>query len=173
MKKVFILAAAAAMIAACGCKNDKSASVPEEAGKAVETPVPANPAKKNFDDGIAFIDSIKANDKDVKTTESGLVYKVLSPGEGAAPELQNTAKVRYTGKHIDGSVFDSSGDDTVEFPVRGVVPGFAEALMLMHKGEKLVAYIPGNLAYGQRGTPGGPIGPNETLVFEIELVDFN
>lgn len=79
--------------------------------------------------------------------------------------------VKYEGRHIDGSVFDDGQGQVQEFPVSRVVPGFSEGLMLMSPGAKYRFYIPGNLGYGERGTgAGGPIGPNETLVFDVELV---
>ena len=79
-------------------------------------------------------------------------------------------KVIYTGKHVDGQVFDSSNGQAVSFPVAAVVPGFKQMLLMMRPGTKAYCIIPGDLAYGQQGTPDGSIAPNETLVFEIEAV---
>lgn len=127
-------------------------------------------AKKNIADGKKYVDDAKAKDANIKTTASGLSYKVETEGTGDSPKMSDQVQVKYTGKHINGEVFDSSEGEAVTFPVGGVVPGFGEALQLMKKGGKMTIYIPGNLAYGVDGVP-GKIGPMETLVFEVELVD--
>lgn len=107
----------------------------------------------------------------VKTTASGLQYKVLKSGSGKSPKATDTVKVHYHGTLIDGTVFDSSVQrgEPVSFPVDGVIPGWVEALQLMKEGDKWQLAIPSKLAYGERG-PGGPIGPNSTLLFEVELL---
>lgn len=124
-------------------------------------------AKKNAADGAAYAAKLKG--EGYSSTPSGLVYKVTQEGKGDSPKDNDVVTVKYTGKHIDGSTFDSSGDRTVDFPVNGVVPGFAEALKMMKPGQKMTVVIPGSLAYGPNGTPDGSIQPNETLVFDIEL----
>ena len=108
----------------------------------------------------------------VKTTASGLQYSVISEGTGPKPTASSTVKVHYTGKLIDGTTFDSSVDrgEPVEFPLNGVIKGWTEGVQLMSKGAKYKFYIPSDLAYGDRGA-GNAIGPNETLVFEVELLD--
>jgi len=107
----------------------------------------------------------------VKTLPSGLQYKVLKEGTGATPKLSDTVKAHYTGKLIDGTVFDSSvkRGQPADFPVQGVIPGWTEALQLMKVGSKWELFIPANLAYGERGRPGA-IPPNSVLVFEVELL---
>lgn len=127
-------------------------------------------ARANSEAGKKFLDRLKANDPDVKTTESGLVYKVITPGEGPTLQPTQKAKVRYTGRFIDGNEFDSSGDRTVSFSPSQVIKGFGEGLMLMNKGAHYQLYIPDNLAYGTDAPP--VIGPNQTLVFDVEVVDF-
>lgn len=128
-------------------------------------------AKENAQAGATYIEEQMKADKSLKKTASGLVYKVIKEGKGAKPTKDQTAQVRYEGRHIDGSVFDNGQGQVQEFPVSAVVPGFSEGLMLMSPGAKYRFYIPGNLGYGERGTgAGGPIGPNETLVFDVELV---
>ena len=108
----------------------------------------------------------------VTTTESGLQYEVISAGEGAKPTATDTVEVHYAGTLLDGTEFDSSykRGATVSFPLNGVIPGWTEGLQLMPVGSKYRFVIPSNLAYGPGGTGGGPIGPNATLVFEVELV---
>ena len=88
------------------------------------------------------------------------------------PTASSTVKVHYTGKLLDGTTFDSSVDrgEPVEFPLNGVIPGWTEGLQLMNKGAKYKLYIPANLAYADRGA-GNAIGPNETLIFEVELLE--
>lgn len=124
--------------------------------------------------GKAFIDNLKKNDPEVKTTSTGLCYKITNPGEGAKPTDQNTVTVHYTGAHIDGTVFDSSiGGEPATFKLHEVIPGFREGIMLLGKGGKATLFIPGNIGYGPQGVPQAGIRPNETLVFEIEIVDIN
>jgi|KBSSwiStaDraftv2_1062776.scaffolds.fasta_scaffold101830_3 FKBP-type peptidyl-prolyl cis-trans isomerase len=108
----------------------------------------------------------------VKTTASGLQYKVVTEGKGAKPKADDTVEVNYKGTLIDGTEFDSSykRGQPVTFPVNGVIPGWTEALQLMPVGSKFELYIPSDLAYGPGGT-GGVIGPNQALVFEVELLD--
>ena len=117
---------------------------------------------------------LKENEKKegVKTLPSGLQYKVLKEGEGKSPKATDTVSVHYRGTLLDGTEFDSSTKrgEPAEFPVNRVIKGWTEALQLMKEGAKWMLYIPASLAYGERGTPGGPIGPNETLIFEVELL---
>jgi FKBP-type peptidyl-prolyl cis-trans isomerase FklB len=108
----------------------------------------------------------------VKTTASGLEYKVLKAGTGKTPTLKDTVKVHYQGTLIDGTVFDSSiqRGEPVVFPLDGVIPGWTEALQLMKEGDKFQLFIPPKLAYGAAGA-GDKIGPNAVLIFEVELID--
>jgi FKBP-type peptidyl-prolyl cis-trans isomerase len=108
----------------------------------------------------------------VTTTESGVQYEVLQEGSGPRPQATDQVTIHYRGTLIDGTEFDSShtrGQPT-QFGVNGVIPGFTEALQLMPVGSKYRVVIPAHLAYGEAGGPGGAIGPNETLIFEIELI---
>ncbi len=123
---------------------------------------------ENLVKGKAFIDSLKQNDANIISTPSGLCYKIEKQGEGVKPTNEQSVDVIYTGRLIDGSVFDSSKGKPVNFPVRGVIQGFAEGLMLMPEGSKYTLYIPANLAYGMQAPP--VIGPNQTLIFDVELV---
>lgn len=114
----------------------------------------------------------KANAKKpgVKTTASGLQYKVITPGTGPKPKLTDQVVVDYTGSYPDGTVFDSSAKHggPATFPVNGVVPGFKEALMMMPVGSTWKVFIPPHLGYGPRGIPGA-IKPNAILVFDLHL----
>jgi FKBP-type peptidyl-prolyl cis-trans isomerase FklB len=107
----------------------------------------------------------------VKTLPSGLQYKVIKAGTGKKPKVDDTVMVNYRGTLIDGTEFDSSfrRGQPVAFPVSGVIPGWTEALPLMQEGAKWQLFVPPNLAYGERGA-GGLIGPNVTLIFEVELI---
>ena len=109
----------------------------------------------------------------VKTTESGLQYSVIKEGTGAKPKATDQVKVHYVGTLLNGTKFDSSIDrgQPATFPLNGVIPGWTEALQLMTVGSKYKLFIPGNLAYGEQGQPQGGIGPNEVLIFEVELLE--
>lgn len=128
-------------------------------------------AEKNKIEGEAFL-AENAGKEGVVTTESGLQYKVITEGSGDKPTADDTVEVHYRGTLLDGTEFDSSykRNSTVSFPVGGVIPGWTEALQLMPVGSKWELYIPSDLAYGPGGTGGGPIGPNATLIFEVELI---
>ncbi len=120
-----------------------------------------------------YINNLKAQDSSVQTSTSGLVFKIENPGQGEKPNANSTVAVKYTGRHLNGESFDASGDTPATFNLNGVVPGFREGLMQIAKGGKVTLYIPGNLAYGPEGMPQAGIGPNEMLVFDVELVDIN
>ena len=129
-------------------------------------------AAKNKKEGQAFLKENKTKEG-VQTTESGLQYKILEEGTGASPTAEDTVTVNYEGTLLNGEVFDSSYErgQPVTFPLSGVIPGWTEGLQLMKEGAKFKFWIPGELAYGANPRPGGPIGPNETLVFEVELIE--
>ena len=128
-------------------------------------------AQANTNNGTQFL-AENAGKEGVKTTASGLQYKIIKQGEGKKPTAANTVKVHYKGTLLDGTVFDSSyqRNAPAEFPLNRVIPGWTEGLQLLNEGGKAILYIPSELAYGQMGTPGGPIGPNATLIFEVELL---
>lgn len=107
----------------------------------------------------------------VETLSSGLQYKVIEAGDGASPKATDSVTVHYEGTLIDGEVFDSSykRGDSITFKVGQVIQGWQEALQLMKPGATWMLYIPSDLAYGERGTFGS-IGPNETLIFKVELL---
>lgn len=123
--------------------------------------------------GQAFLDE-NGKKEGVTTTASGLQYEVLTNGTGSTPVETDQVTVHYHGTLVDGTVFDSSIErgQPATFPVNGVIPGWVEALQLMNVGSKYKLYIPSDLAYGERGA-GGLIGPNETLIFEVELLSIN
>ena len=117
-------------------------------------------------------DFLAANKKvsGVVTTPSGLQYQVTSPGVGTAPDADDKVTVRYKGQLIDGTVFDQTPPDrTAEFAANRVIKGWTEGLQLMKPGAKFRFFIPAELAYGMQGA-GGSIGPNETLIFDVELI---
>jgi FKBP-type peptidyl-prolyl cis-trans isomerase len=128
-------------------------------------------SRKNLERANDFLKTNK--DKEgVQTTKSGLQYQAIKSGSGKTPSLTSTVKVHYEGKLLDGKVFDSSiaRGEPIEFLVNGVIPGWTEALQRMKVGDKWKLFIPPGLAYGERGA-GSDIGPNELLVFEVELLD--
>lgn len=131
-------------------------------------------AEKNAADSKAFLEK-NAQNPNVKTLPSGLQYEVLAQGTGPSPKATDVVKAKYHGTLLDGTVFDSTrerGDQPAEFPLNRVIPGWTEGLQLMNKGAKYKLYVPANLAYGERGA-GGKVGPNQALIFEVELVDFS
>jgi len=127
-------------------------------------------AKKNAADGAAFL---AANGKkpNIKTTATGLQYEVITEGKGAKPKATDVVQVNYKGSLLDGTVFDDSAQHggPATIPLVQVVPGWREGITLMTKGSKYRFWIPAALGYGEQG--GGPIPPNATLVFEVELLD--
>jgi|AntRauTorcE11897_2_1112592.scaffolds.fasta_scaffold09960_1 FKBP-type peptidyl-prolyl cis-trans isomerase len=132
----------------------------------------AEEGEKNREEGETFLAENK--DKEgVQTTESGLQYKVLEEGSGEHPTAKDTVTVQYKGTLLDGEVFDSSYErgQPADIPLNRVIPGWTEGIQLMKEGGKYKFWIPGELAYGPNPRPGGPIGPNETLVFEVELLE--
>ncbi len=126
--------------------------------------------EQNARAGEAFLTE-NGKRSEVKTTESGLQYEVLEEGDGPRPEAGDQVVVHYTGKLIDGTVFDSSEErgEPATFGVTQVIPGWVEALQLMKAGSKWRLFIPSQLAYGPQGA-GGVIGPNQTLIFDVNLI---
>jgi FKBP-type peptidyl-prolyl cis-trans isomerase FklB len=131
----------------------------------------AQEGEANKKEGDAFLAANKTKEG-VVTLPSGLQYKILTTGTGPKPTASDSVVCNYKGTLINGSEFDSSykRGEPATFPVTGVIKGWTEALQLMPVGSKWQLFIPPDLAYGPRGTPGGPIGPNATLIFEVELI---
>ncbi len=131
-------------------------------------------AVKNKEEGVAFL---AANGKKtgVQTTKSGLQYLVLKSGKGAMPQKSDRVTTHYHGTLIDGTVFDSSVErkQPAAFGVDRVIAGWTEALQLMRVGDKWRLFVPSHLAYGENPRPGGKIGPNAVLIFEVELLEIN
>jgi len=127
-------------------------------------------SEKNKADGEKFL-AENAKKAGVKVLPSGLQYKVITTGTGKSPKATDTVTTQYKGTLIDGTEFDSSykRGEPATFPVSGVIPGWTEALQLMKEGAKWQLFLPPNLAYGERGA-GRDIGPNSTLIFEVELI---
>ena len=130
-------------------------------------------AEVNAKAGKDFLDN-NGKREEVKVLPSGLQYEVIAEGAGDSPKASDTVKVHYTGKLIDGTVFDSSVErgEPATFGVTQVIPGWVEALQLMKPGAKWRLFIPSQLAYGPQGA-GGVIGPNQTLIFDVELLEVN
>lgn len=130
-------------------------------------------AAKNAQAGAEFLAENKTK-PGVKTTASGLQYKIITAGKGPSPTENDTITAHYKGSLIDGTVFDSSYErgSPLEFQMGNVIKGWGEALKLMNAGAKWEVYIPAELAYGEKGA-GNRIGPNETLIFTVELIKFD
>jgi FKBP-type peptidyl-prolyl cis-trans isomerase len=180
MNKLLLVGAAVAMllgVSSCSDKNKSAEATDEAATATTEEAAPASVAvtsptdgNVNLKAGQAFL-AENARRPGVHVTESGLQYEILVKGDGPKPTVTDVVRVHYTGKLIDETVFDSSverGEPAV-FGVSQVIPGWIEALKMMPVGSKWRLFIPSNLAYGEDGA-GGVIGPNETLVFDVELL---
>ena len=128
-------------------------------------------AEANAEAGKKYLADLQKKDADVKVTESGLGYKITASGDETRANDTDIVSVVYTGKHLDGSEFDSSHGEPVPFELTRVVPGFTEGLKLIGKGGKATLYIPGELGYGENGQPMAGIEPNEMLVFEVEITN--
>ena len=128
-------------------------------------------SKKNLEEGLMFLASNINNDGIIETN-SGLQYKILKYGHGESPTIDDHVKCHYHGIMLDGTVFDSSVErnEPAIFPVNAVIQGWAEALQMMNVGAKWRLFIPSDLAYGTEGA-GGMIGPNATLIFDVELLN--
>ena len=155
--------------------NDQATLITlEEAGNAINARMEQQFAEQtaaNRERGEEFLKSNAAKEG-VQVTESGLQYNVITEGDGAKPAVTDEVTVHYRGTLIDGTEFDSSysrGEPT-SFQLDQVIPGWTEGVQLMSVGSKYRFVIPANLAYGERGA-GGAIGPFETLIFEVELLD--
>ena len=124
-------------------------------------------AQSSLEKGTTFLRE-NGTKEGVKTTASGLQYKVLQEGSGKSPKATDTVQVNYRGTLLDGKEFDKSSSP-IEFPLNQVIAGWTEGVQLMKEGAKYEFYIPSNLAYGRRGA-GGLIGPDEALIFQVELL---
>lgn len=117
-----------------------------------------------------------ANAGAYSTTPTGIKYVMIKEGTGAQPKATDEVTVHYTGRLLDGTVFDSTalhGGQPISFPLNRVIAGWTEGVQLMKEGGEIVLYLPSELAYGRRGTPGGPIPPDADLIFEIKLEKVN
>lgn len=145
----------------------------EEANNVIQTFLQAaseQQAQANLEEGNAFLEANKAREG-VTVTESGLQYEILTAGDGEIPTAESQVRVHYHGTLIDGTEFDSSIDgEPAVFGVTQVIPGWTEALQLMPVGSKWKICLPANIAYGERAA-GNNIGPNSTLIFEVELLE--
>lgn len=171
-------------LAFVSCKSDKKsgeyADTISQTAEAADEEYPAAPtlSEKQIAVSDSVFNAYKAKNKvasdSVITTASGLRYIVLKEGTGKSPVASDNVKVHYVGTLPDGRVFDSSVErgEPITFPLGGVISGWTEGLQLMKEGGKTLFYIPSNLAYGSRDM-GDLIGPNQDLVFEVELIQVN
>ena len=174
MKKIFSIALAAMLMAGmASCSNNSNST--NESAESTEQAAPDNgqQIKDNKTLGREFLEQNAKNDSVVQT-ESGLQYMVLKEGTGAKPGPTDEVTVHYTGKLLNGTVFDSSVErgEPATFPLDKVIPGWTEGLQLMSEGAKYRLFIPSELAYGSKGA-GDQILPNSTLIFDVELIKVN
>lgn len=157
--------------------NDLPTQMNEEEAMAIVQPYMTRAMEREIEalkkEGVDFLAANKTKEG-VNVTASGLQYKVLSSGTGKMPTAESSVTVHYTGKLIDGTVFDSSVErgEPATFGVSQVISGWTEAMQLMHEGDKWELYIPYELGYGERGA-GAQIPPFSTLIFEVELIKVN
>ena len=179
MKNLCLIAIGSLLMTSC-IENNSSTVSDEEQKEVVSTsnelknpPRVESPADVNLREGEEFLTE-NGKKEGVVTLESGMQYKVLIPGAGAIPVATDKVNVHYHGTLIDGTVFDSSVErgSPASFGVTQVIQGWIDALQLMKTGSKWILYIPSGLAYGTRGS-GEKIGPNATLIFEVELLSIN
>ena len=168
MKKIFLAGAIMAAALSFYSFGNKGNDGSIDAGTQAELDKQLAGMATYESEGAEFAQQQLKADPALKKTASGLIYKLITPGNGNNFKESDNVNVIYTGSHVNGQVFDSSNGKPVTFPVSGVVPGFKEMLLIMKPGAKAHCIIPGNLGYGERGNQG--IAPNETLVFDIETV---
>lgn len=173
-----VLMAAATSLAACGLfgGSDKSAKADAAPSPAVEQSATVTGRDEaNWAKMQAFLTTNKAKDG-VTVQPSGVQWRYIKkgPGTGGKPNLNNTVTVRYKGMLIDGKVFDQTepGAPPAVFGLKGLIKGWQEVIPMMARGDKVEIVLPSDLAYGRKGTGDGSIGPDQVLVFEIELLDF-
>ena len=162
MRKAFVILAAALALAACQPKAGKDAAGPPGA------------AQPQSEQSKAYMAKV-AKEPGVKVLPSGLAYKVVhsGPATGLKPQLNDEVKVHYEGKLVSGRVFDSSYErgQPAAMGLKGLIPAWQEALVLMRPGDEWILYVPPEKGYGAEGAGGGQIPPNSALIFRIELID--
>lgn len=171
MKKIFLIALSALFLTGMtGCKGNDNATTEANETTEVSATDDGNEIKDNLTIGREFLAENAKNDSVIQT-ESGLQYMVLKEGTGAKPGPTDEVTVHYTGKLLNGTVFDSSVErgEPATFALNQVIPGWTEGLQLMSEGSKYRLFIPSELAYGSKGA-GEDILPNSTLIFDVELI---
>ncbi|MBD5232417.1 MAG: FKBP-type peptidyl-prolyl cis-trans isomerase [Bacteroidales bacterium] len=173
MKKILYLAAVALTVATSACSGKAESS--ESAAVATADTVAAEEEMIAAAPATLDLSQAKVDTTGYTRTDSGLLYKEVKAGKGEKPGATDVVTVHYTGKHLDGTLFDSSVErgEPTSFPLNRVIPGWTEGVQLMPVGSKYQFIIPSDLAYGPQGTPGGPIAPNEPLYFEVELISID
>lgn len=137
-----------------------------------EARIAASPeALNNVAQGADYVAAVKKSDGEVKTTDSGLSYKIINTGEGAEVKSAKRLKLKYTEKKIDGTVVSETNENGRTAYLNNLTPGFSEGLKMLSKGGQAVFYVPGEIAYGVNGLPSRNLGPNEMVIYEVEVLD--
>lgn len=178
-RRDFFVSAGAISLFVCGCRHLPSfpRMIPRRDSASLATSRElasqiGGAASSNAEVSTQGVVSTGSASQSFQVTESGLRYRVITSGDGRQPSTTDRVRVHYQGQLVGGKVFDSSLErgEAAEFPVNGVIPGWTEALLMMHEGDRWELYIPSELAYGARGA-GSDIGPNEPLIFYVELLE--
>ena len=168
--RIITVVAVVGLAALAGCGQEQAANPPAEAPAATGGPAPGATADMSPEGNQKFLEENKAKEG-VQTTASGLQYRVIKAGAGASPTANDVVNVTYKGWLIDGTVFDETPPgQTATFPAGALIPGWVEALQLMKEGDEWEIVIPSELGYGAQGA-GGVIPPNQTLVFNMALLE--
>ena len=172
--KLFFFAVIPAVALVCSCSSKKN-----EEATVNDTTDQEEVAALSTDDNVEAVTETAVSENwmpdSATVLPSGLGIVIDNPGQGDHPLASSSVTLNYRGRLPNGMVFDSSYDrgQPATFPVANVIAGFGEGIMQLGRGGKASLYIPSNLGYGEMGTPGGPIGPNQNLIFDIEIIDFN
>ena len=173
MKKIFTLCILATALLAGGISLDAKTTAKKKVVRKTMTKTTKKTPRQEMAPADSVMTAPEESELHFTETPSGLKYYVYREGTGISPTENDIVKVHYEGSLPDGTVFDSSYQrgEPIEFPLNRVIKGWTEGVQLMKEGAAYIFYIPYQLAYGENGTPGGPIGPKQDLIFFVELLE--